>query len=158
MEKQRSKPKPEPKQANLKNYRARTDNAFDDIQHILVSHGAKSLTFDYDQGRAAGVTFVIVVRGERLSFHMPARVQNVEHLLSKQQHWRQPITEIHKQQAYRTAWANIRDWLAAQMALVETEMVQMEEIFLPYLLTPTGESLFFAMQERQFLLPAPEKK
>lgn len=157
MEKQSKTSKPEPKQ-NLKNYRARTDNAFDDIQRILVAHGAKSLTFDYDQGRAVGVTFTIVVRNERLSFHMPARVQNVERLLSKQQHWRQPLTEIHKQQAYRTAWANIRDWLAAQMALVETEMVQMEEIFLPYLLTPTGESLFFAMQERQFLLPAPEKK
>ena len=39
------------------------------------------------------------------------------------------------QQANRAAWRIIREWILAQMALIETEMVTVEEVFLPYMLT-----------------------
>ena len=39
------------------------------------------------------------------------------------------------QQANRTAWRTIKEWILAQMALIETEMVTVEEVFLPYMLT-----------------------
>ena len=38
-------------------------------------------------------------------------------------------------QANRTAWRIIKEWILAQMALIETEMVTVEEVFLPYMLT-----------------------
>jgi hypothetical protein len=40
-----------------------------------------------------------------------------------------------------------------QMALLETEMVRLEEIFLPYFVDPTGKTFFEAVEERGFLLP-----
>ena len=39
------------------------------------------------------------------------------------------------QQANRTAWRIIKEWILAQMALIDTEMVAVEEVFLPYMLT-----------------------
>ena len=40
-----------------------------------------------------------------------------------------------REQAYRTAWRIIKDWVDAQMALLETEMVDFEEVFMPYILS-----------------------
>ena len=35
----------------------------------------------------------------------------------------------------RTAWRIIWEWILAQMALIETEMVTVEEVYLPNMLT-----------------------
>ena len=45
--------------------------------------------------------------------------------------------ESRRQQAIRTSWRILKDWVEAQMALLETGMVTMDEIFLPYML-PAG--------------------
>jgi hypothetical protein len=34
-------------------------------------------------------------------------------------------------------------------------MVKTEEVFLPYLVAPNGQTLFYVLQEQQFLLPSP---
>jgi hypothetical protein len=64
------------------------------------------------------------------------------------------LTETQKEQAYKTAWANIRDWITAQMALLDTGMVKPEEIFLPYMQDTQGVTLFERMEEQGFLLPS----
>ena len=38
------------------------------------------------------------------------------------------------------------------MSLLETEMVKMEEIFLPYVITPGGRTVYEVMAEKHFLL------
>ena len=43
--------------------------------------------------------------------------------------------ESRRQQAIRTSWRTLKDWVEAQMALLETGMVTMDEIFLPYMLS-----------------------
>lgn len=150
--------KPTTKPANLKNTYSRGNTTFDVIRQALATHGAKSINYDYDaEGRESAITFSMVIRGVRLQYHMPARVANVENILTRQFGWAE-ITPARKKQAFNTAWANVRDWITANLALVDAEMVKTEEVFLPYMLTPSGETLFFAMQERQFLLPAPKKQ
>ena len=52
----------------------------------------------------------------------------------------------------RTPWKNSHDWIAAQMALVETSMVKLEGVFLPYIQDRDGRTLFDRMEERGFLL------
>ena len=42
------------------------------------------------------------------------------------------------QQANRTAWRIIKEWILAQMALIETEMVSVEEVFLPLQCSPAS--------------------
>jgi hypothetical protein len=55
-------------------------------------------------------------------------------------------------EAYRVAWANIKDWVEAQMALYETEMVDMPQIFLPFAVDSKGETLYDRVGRGEFLL------
>lgn len=52
----------------------------------------------------------------------------------------------------RIAWRILKDWVEAQMALLDIEMVRFEEIFLPYIETDNGQTIYERLEERQFLL------
>jgi hypothetical protein len=54
--------------------------------------------------------------------------------------------------AYNVAWANIKDWILAQMALYETQIVTMPQIFLPFLMLGKGQTLYNQLENKQFLL------
>jgi hypothetical protein len=58
-----------------------------------------------------------------------------------------------------TAWRNIRDWVMAQLALYETEIVDMPQVFLPFATDGQGKILYEHVQAHpQFLLgPGPEE-
>ena len=57
--------------------------------------------------------------------------------------------ESRRQQAVRASWRILKDWVEAQMALLETGMVTMDEIFLPYMLFG-GQSLYQALTAGEF--------
>jgi hypothetical protein len=135
----------------LKNYRSEMplNRIFDSITKMLVSHGARQLTYEYDgEGRVSGLAFSLSTPRGMVPIKLPARVEKVAHLMETQHApgWRDP------EQAYRTAWKNLHDWVAAQMALLETEMVKLEEVFLPYMLTPTGQTFFDTLEQKQFMI------
>lgn len=55
----------------------------------------------------------------------------------------------------RTAWRIVKDWVEAQMALVETEMVTTQDVFLLYAVMGDGRTLAERVRESpQFLLGA----
>jgi len=47
---------------------------------------------------------------------------------------------------------SIKYWVEAQMALLETQMVKMEQIFLPYAIVKNGKTLFESMRSGNFAL------
>jgi hypothetical protein len=55
-------------------------------------------------------------------------------------------------QAERTAWRNVRDWVLAQAAIIEAGMVQVEEVFLPYMTDSSGRTLYQLYQGGQLAL------
>jgi hypothetical protein len=56
-------------------------------------------------------------------------------------------------QAVRTTWRIVKDWVEAQMALVETQMVTTAEVFLPYAVMKDGRTLAqHAQSDPSFLL------
>ena len=57
-----------------------------------------------------------------------------------------------REQAERVAWRIVKDWVEAQMAILESEMVQMDEIFLPYMLSNSGQTVFEAYRNNQLAL------
>lgn len=137
--------------SNLKNARSTSTHSFDAIQKTLASHKAKEIMFRYDgNGHITAIEFSLEINGTLYLFRLPARVQNVERILYGDRF----LSDAQKEQAYRTAWANIRDWIAAQCAMIDTEQVKPEEVFLPYMLNAQGQTLFEAMIDRQFLLPS----
>jgi len=133
----------------LKNYRSDSTRSFEVIQQCLAEHGVKRMINEYDNnGRISSITFSIMVNENELGVKLPARVDNVEKIL----YGDKKLTDAQREQSYRTAWANIRDWVTAQMALIDTNMVKMEEVFLPYVVDQQGVSLFEKLEQSHFLL------
>src|ERR1035438_8484641 len=99
----------------LKNYTSQGKSTFDVIQKCLASHGAQKLMFDYNsQGQVIALSFAMQFEGKLIGFKLPARIDQVEQVLKETKRW--SGTQELKDQAYRTGWANIRDWVTAQMA------------------------------------------
>lgn len=48
-----------------------------------------------------------------------------------------------KEQAARTAWKLLADWIDIQLSLVELDQVEMLEIFMPYIYDAVKEQTFF---------------
>ncbi|MDD4980682.1 MAG: hypothetical protein PHC54_05390 [Candidatus Omnitrophica bacterium] len=56
------------------------------------------------------------------------------------------------QQAKRVAWRQILRWVEAQMALVETNMVKIQEVFMPYIqMTISGQTLYEKIEQKGFI-------
>ena len=82
---------------------------------------------------------------------MPNNTEKVLMVLKKQKRNNKQIKDS-KEQALRVGWRNIKDWIDAQMALIETEMATIDEVFLPYILNKNGQTLYESIKEKQFLL------
>lgn len=134
----------------LKNHTSEGRNTFEKIQKILAENGAKKVMFDYDNaGKLEAISFALEINGQLIGFKLPAMVENVTQILygnrrRGNKNWGQllEITEMQKEQAYKTAWANIRDWIDAQMALVKTKQVELLQVFLPYAVQKNGKTLY----------------
>lgn len=138
----------------LKNHASRSPlpNIFAAIEKTLVQHGAKNISRDYGaEGRIVAISFIVATKKGDLGIKLPARFDQVERIFQQQNLRYQP------DQPYRTAWATIRDWVDAQMALIDWEMVKAEEVFLPYAIHRTGKTFFEVMEETGFQLPSGEK-
>ncbi len=124
------------------------------VQAILVEHGARAVMMEYDdRGRITALAFNIKMPNGDLPIRLPIDAAATLKVLQRQADNREiPARYAREEHAYRVAWRIIKDWVEAQMSLLETEMVKMEEIFLPYVITPGGQTVYQVMVEKHFLL------
>ena len=123
----------------IKNYTSGVDvyTSLGEIQGALAAHGARQIMVEYDEkGRPTGVTFAVDTPAGRRGFMLPANIEGVLFV------FRQQKLKADREQAERTAWRNIRDWVMAQMAIIEAGMVNMDEVFLPYLTDGKGNTVY----------------
>jgi hypothetical protein len=154
----------------LKNYTSQMPitRIFDNIRRVLVEHGAKQIVEEYgNNGEISSIAFIVPIANRMLPIKLPARTERVQHLLERQSKAGQ-VKESHirrlflygkaderRKQAYRITWKNIHDWIVAQTALLDMELVKLEEIFLPYITNKNGNTLFEVYEQTQFRLPEP---
>jgi hypothetical protein len=142
----------------LKNYTSEGRGTFEKIQKVLASHGANKIMYDYGpDGQLTAITFGLEINGQTMGFRLPALTENVVQIMyGGEDRWgrQKKITQAQRDQAYKTAWANIRDWIDAQMALIDTRQVKLEQVFLPYLIVKDNETLFEQLERKQFALPS----
>lgn len=138
----------------IKNYTTTIDvyKSLGEIQGALASHGARKIMVDYDgSGQPVGVMFGIETPAGPRGFALPANVDGVRAVFGRQKIKAQPG------QAERTAWRNVRDWIMAQMAIIEAGQVQIDEVFLPYLTDRQGRTVYQLYQGGQLALGAREE-
>lgn len=125
-----------------------------EVQKLLADHGAAQVGIAYTDGSPTGVSFTLETpHGARL-FTLPVRVESMQALLITKDRKGELRTgskadRTSTAQAERVAWRVIKDWLAAQLALVETEMAQLDEVMLPYLRTDNSSTLYESYRDHE---------
>lgn len=133
----------------IKNYTTVVEvyKSLGEIQGSLASHGARKIMTEYDSdGQPTSITFAIQTARGLSGFKLPANVEGVRAVFAQQK------VRAQEGQAERTAWRNVRDWVLAQMAIIEAGQAQMEEVFLPYLTDNSGATLFEVYQSGRLAL------
>ena len=129
------------------------------IEECLCSHGAQSVVKQYENKSLASVSFFMQIDGKLIPFRLPAKVSRVEAILRKNIRRPRPGTlKKISDQAERTAWKIISDWVDAQMALVELNQAELIEIFMPYMWSEKlGKSYYQIAEGQGFKLLEKEK-
>lgn len=124
-----------------------------EIEYILMKHKAKSIMKNYDGESITGLSFLIDAGVQKIPVRLPVKVDECLKVLKKEkmENPRKQIKDT-REQAERVAWRILKDWVEAQMALLDIEMVRFEEIFLPYIETSSGQTIYEKLEEKQFLL------
>lgn len=131
------------------------DKTASEITKCLASHGASAIMTEYDPSSSylVALSFRVVVDGQPMGFRLPCDWQPVQQILERDA--KVPRANRTQEQAVRTAWRIVKDWVEAQMALVETRMVTTQQVFLPYAVMRDGRTLAeHVSSDPKFLLNA----
>ena len=137
----------------LLNYTTKVDTytSIGAIQGCLVRHGARKIMQDYDvEGRPQALYFTIETQFGMRGVKLPANVDAVHRVLTSQK------IKCDRDQAERVAWRILKDWIEAQMAILESQMVNIDEIFLPYMVNKDGATAYELYSEGRLLLGDPK--
>ncbi len=119
-----------------------------EIQELLAKKGADRIITNYKDGLISSVSFVVSVYGNSIMFELPANWQGVKSALATS---KAPKTDEH---AMNVCWRIIKDWIAAQMALIEAGQSDLVTVFLPYAILREGGTVAQKLlsNPKQFLL------
>jgi hypothetical protein len=101
-----------------------------EITKALVRVGAKGIATSYEDGRIVAVAFAITWQERGLHYLLPLRPDEVERVLTEQRvesRYRRP------EHVERVAWRILRDWVVAQVAMIESGMLTLPEVMFPYM-------------------------
>lgn len=142
----------------LKNFTTQieVEKTMAEIEKILAKHGATHIYKMYDdKGVPKALAFKTTVRERDVAFKLPMNEDKIMTVFKNEvskgvipkKYWDD------REQARRTGWRIIKDWVDSQMALLEIELVKFEEVFLPYMYNQEKDkTLFELMEEKNFML------
>ena len=102
---------------------------------------------EYENNEVSAIAFQLEMEGQVLSFRLPINVDGVLRAI-KRDTVRNEFKN--KEQATRTAWRILKDWVEAQMALVESNQADLAEVFLPHLQDSTGQTIYNRLKSGGF--------
>lgn len=125
------------------NYTTKIDawKTVSEIQQIIARHGATHFSITNEGSWPVALVFSIDYMGQPLNFSLPCNYAGVLRCLQRNK--KVPGTLKNEEQALRVGWRILKEWVAAQLAMVEAEVATMQEVFMPYLVIPaTGQTLY----------------
>lgn len=134
-----------------------------ECQDILVRAGATAVTLLAAAGQPAGLRFEIGTDYGPRQFELPVNAAGVAALLrrvDRDRAWPASLKPADKARyltdahARDVAWRTTKDWLEAQLAVIAANMVTVDQVMLPYMVTGPGVTVWSAYQhDQQSALP-----
>jgi hypothetical protein len=128
-----------------------------EVLALLRGHGVSSVSTHYDdEGKVEGIAFTHkTVHGIR-EFYLSVDIDGVRAVLLaedkagkfKSMHVKAGSLTT-REHAERVAWRVIKDWLEAQLALIDIGAATLPQVFLPYLMVAPETTLYEAYVERE---------
>ena len=117
-----------------------------EIQSLLIKCGAKQILLECGSNPEdiTAISFQIFLYKE-LHFRLPSNHAGI--LQSMKMDKKVPRNKCTKEHAQKVSWRIIKDWLEAQLALIQAELATNIEIFLPYMLIENGQTFYEAFKE-----------
>ena len=117
------------------------------IEHLLAQAGATGVNKDYHNGSLTALAFRIQTpTGNTLTIRLPANQQAVFDTMKKSvSRPRQGTMEKLQDQAGRTAWKLLQDWVEVQISLIQMQQADVLQVFLPYVWNEEFQSSFYSL-------------
>lgn len=126
-----------------------------EMQAALAQAGAGRISVDYEGAAPNALSFMLATPHGPRHFTLPVNVDAMHRLLMAQDKAGKlrggtKANRSSREQAERVAWRVMKDWLLAQLALVETEMAGLDQVMLPYLqIDDSGRTLYASYRETE---------
>ena len=116
----------------------------------LIGKWASHVMCEYENGEVTGLAFQIKHKDKSIPFLLPIRWQPV--LETMKQNKKTPRHLCNPEQARKVAWRQIYRWVEAQLALIETGIVDAKEVFMPYILLDIEKktTLYTSLETKNF--------
>jgi hypothetical protein len=108
-----------------------------EIQTLLAKAGASRIMVEYD-AKAEPSALFFELRGQ--GYRLPCRNEAVFKALKADRGVPARLTT--PEQANRVGWRILKDWTEAQLAIIQTGMVAVDEVFMPYQVMANGATLY----------------
>lgn len=117
-----------------------------EIQKKLAAAGAQAIMQEYQDGIISHIAFRISTEHGLISFRLPANIELIKKILERQRNIPKRFTT--SEHAARVAWRILKDWIEAQLAIIETGMASLSQVFLPYAQTDSGKTIYECFEKR----------
>lgn len=131
----------------LANYTTKVpvEQSIAEIQEMLVAAGAESISMHYDGGKITAIDFAVTIDKFPLGFRLPQNAAAAQKILVRQKAHARLKTLAH---AEAVSWRILRDWVRAQLAMVELAQAEFAQVFMPYAMI-AGESVYRQFREQR---------
>jgi len=122
-----------------------------EIQSILAKNGARRIVTEYEGEYVNALFFIIGTKSGEIAFRLPVKPAATLAVMTGDP--KCPKHLCKEDQAIRVSWRIVKDWIEAQMALIQTRQASIEEVFLPYALSKDGKTtLYQSISQGGFLM------
>ncbi len=126
-----------------------TEKTASEIQKKLAIAKAQAVLCEYDENAVmCAMSFRISTPHGVVFFRLPANTDGVYKALLNDK--KIPKKLKSKEQAAKVAWRILKDWVEAQIAIVDAEMADMTEVFLPYAQNSDGLTVYQSLEKSGF--------
>lgn len=125
-----------------------------EIEKMLTKYGASHIMKSYHDDRPVMIIFGIETEHGKLAIRLPVKPDKMLMVFKKQvsdgllskKYW---DGDWAVDQAHRVSWRILKDWLDAQLTLLNIEMVSLQEIFLPYVYSEKLDMTVYELLEKK---------
>lgn len=134
----------------IKNFSTSIDSykTITEIQQLLAKRGAQKISIDNNaEGQPCALSFLMLWDTQPVAYMLPCNFQGILRAMQKDR--KVSRSQCTTEQALRVGWRILKDWVAAQMAIIEAEAATLPQVFLPYAVTNNGKTVYETVAERK---------